>query len=86
MGLGTSGAILEKGEWIELKSVWLEVVSSVRSVRGSVSGVASVIGWKGNWEKLVGLSSESRNYSGGVIEIRISFKNTLHRVVRVRVW
>ena len=50
MGLGTSVAILKRGE----ESIGVELKA----------GVGGVLGWKSVWDKLVELGSQSTNSSG----------------------
>ena len=50
MGLGTSVTKLKRGE----ESIGVELHA----------GVGGVLGWKGGWEKLVELGSQSTNSSG----------------------
>ena len=58
MGLGTSGWLLDIGERIGVGSVYEEE-------DGEVSlEIRELMGWKGGWEKFVGLGLESRNSSG----------------------
>ena len=58
MGLGASGWVLDIGERIGVGSVYEEG-------EGEVSlEIRELMGWKGGWEKFVGLGLESRSSSG----------------------